>query len=206
MTCCFINRYQIVKNLFESLFFWYWIAFLWNFTIKSFLVACLKNSHSCWVSGYACLHPRWKSNVTFEVPVLILENKAEYSAFFFQSTNDQKEKQLRELTQLCLSIGILFLICESPRTILPIYHRFVPRSLTSRLLTNVAYLFSAFDHSMNFFIYVLRGDRYREALYEVVPYCAKRRRQSIKLGGVLSDMSVQTISQTVENTKSSIVE
>ena len=90
---------------------------------------------------------------------------------FLQSSNDQKEKQLRELTQLCLSIGILFLVCESPRTILPIYHRFVDRTLTSRLIANISYILTAFDHSMNFFIYVLRGERFRKDLFQLMPCC-----------------------------------
>ena len=93
--------------------------------------------------------------------------------FLFQSTNDQKEKQLRDLTQLCLAIGILFLVCESPRTILPIYHRFIDRSLASRIIANISYLLTAFDHSMNFFIYVLRGERFRQDLFEILPWCQK---------------------------------
>ena len=57
-----------------------------------------------------------------------------FFSVLFQSTNDQKTKQLRDLTQLCLSIGILFLVCESPRSILPIYHRFIDKSLAVEYL------------------------------------------------------------------------
>ncbi len=270
-----------------------------------------------------------------------------------QSTDDKKEKQLRELTQLCLSIGLLFLVCESPRTIIPIYHRFVDRTLTrsvalsqhstgaslnlvkiqlrttqslkawlrryqpsgtnkpflpfgslfwkelcartctlrdtprnvdghktlgfecfrppavcsvllfivstwcrtmlkktelppapcplllcfvlaerpshvvstalaetvhafnqsttrslfSRLLLNIAFVFTAFDHSMNFFIYVLRGERFREALLEALPCCGRflpGRSGAGKRSGALpsSATSIETIESTMAQQRS----
>ena len=135
----------------------------------------------------------------------LFPKKIDSGAFALQSSNDQKEKQLRELTQLCLSIGILFLVCESPRTILPIYHRFVGRTLTSRLIANISYILTAFDHSMNFFIYVLRGERFRKDLFNLMPCCRYvfgHRHQECELRPVSSVGSISrtTFSNVVSET------
>ena len=64
--------------------------------------------------------------------------------------------------------GILFVICESPRAVLPIYHSHHPRTYTSRILTNAAFVLSGIDHGSNFFIYVLGGEKFREVLFDKI--------------------------------------
>ena len=98
--------------------------------------------------------------------------------FTFQSTKNDHDKKLRSLTQMLLGIGILFLICESPRAIMPIYHKFQPKNLKTRMINSVTYIISGINHACNFFIYVLKGERFREVLFEVLPCCMKLLRRN----------------------------
>ena len=101
-----------------------------------------------------------------------------FYALFFQSTKSDHDKKLRSLTQMLLGIGILFLICESPRAIMPIYHKFHQKNLKTRIINSVTYIISGINHACNFFIYVLKGERFREVLFEVLPCCMKMSRRS----------------------------
>ena len=124
-------------------------------------------------------------------------NAVRLCIFYLQSTNDQKEKQLRSLTQMLLGVGILFLVCESPRAIMPIYHKFHPKTLQTRLINSATYVLSGVNHACNFFIYCLKGERFRKLLVEVLPCCEPKgksgsMRSSSNLGGSVSTISTAT--------------
>ena len=75
----------------------------------------------------------------------------------FQSSDNKKQQQVRNLTHMALGIGILFIICESPRGIMPIYARFQPMTYTARIINSATWLISGTNHAGNFFVYVFRG-------------------------------------------------
>ena len=95
---------------------------------------------------------------------------------------------------MLLGIGILFLICESPRAIMPIYHKFHKKTMDTRMINSATYVLSGINHACNFFIYVLNGERFREVLFDVLPCCSKFMAK--KIAKQLSDQSTSDLSGT----------
>ena len=73
---------------------------------------------------------------------------------------------------------------------MPIYHSYYPRTYTSRILHNTTYILSGIDHASNFFIYVIRGEKFREILFDRIPcfriICLKQSRARNEISSITS--------------------
>ena len=54
----------------------------------------------------------------------------------------------------------------------------------------------AFDHSTNFFIYVLWGERFRQDLFEILPCCQKLFKEGKRGNDLRSFGSMKSFTQT----------
>ena len=75
--------------------------------------------------------------------------------------------QTKKLTGMLLAIGVLFLVCELPRVIMAVIFKYLPKTYTPRILMNLTFVISGINHSCNFFIYVISGQRFRQVLSEM---------------------------------------
>ena len=73
---------------------------------------------------------------------------------------------------------------------MPIYHSYYPRTYTSRILHNTTYILSGIDHASNFFVYVIRGEKFREILFDRIPcfriICEKQPKTRNEISSITS--------------------
>ena len=73
---------------------------------------------------------------------------------------------------------------------MPIYHSYYPRTYTSRILHNTTYILSGIDHASNFFVYVIRGEKFREILFDRIPcfriICGKQPKTRNEISSITS--------------------
>ena len=89
--------------------------------------------------------------------------------------------------------GILFFVCESPRAIMPIYHKHNTRTYTSEIINNATYIFTGIDHASNFFIYVMRGEKFREVLFDKISCFGSNRTKP----GRIEETSMTSVSVNI---------
>lgn len=71
-------------------------------------------------------------------------------------------------------ISVLFLVCETPRTIIPFVIKFTGKTAVTVILLNSSYLLSGINHASNFWMYIYSSQRYSK-VFKSKPRDQKRR-------------------------------
>lgn len=74
----------------------------------------------------------------------------------------------KRLTGMLLSVGIMFIACELPRLMVLSLYNVYGGIWSLRIAMSLAFLLSGINHTANFFIYVLSGERFRRVFMNTV--------------------------------------
>ena len=81
----------------------------------------------------------------------------------------------KPVTKMLVLISSVFLLCETPKTIVEIIFRFQrdeqKRNATNRLILNTAFVISGVNHACNFIIYILSSTTFRQIFLQTCSKC-----------------------------------
>ena len=90
------------------------------------------------------------------------------------ASSSQSVSMSRQITRMCVAVSVTFIVCILPITVAsPVYHFLVDFNdpvgyATLTLLSYLSWLLLTFNHTINFFLYIITGKRFRREFKSAV--------------------------------------
>ena len=127
---------------------WIWIDFFVTFTVPFVLIA----------AGNALIIFQMKRH----------EKKRQHLVVVRQNSDSGPEQNANSITRLLILLSIIFVICSGPSSVINVMLSYLLKTGDDRqdlnllFVRQMAFLFSGLNATLNFFLYILSGSKFRE--------------------------------------------